>query len=76
MIGRNSWTRSSFCSSRRCRCLPVVIDMIFDLTRDIVLSIFEFADATAETTHQFGNFLTTKQQQYYKYYQNNMRTTE
>jgi len=40
--------------------------MIFDLTRDIVLGIFEFADATTETTHQFRNLFTTEQQEHYK----------
>jgi len=50
--------------------------VIFDLTRDIVLSVFEFTDAATETTHQLGDLLTTEQQQHYKYYQNDMRTTE
>src|SRR6185437_3402467 len=64
-------SRRRFCSSVRARIgrtrrLPVVIDMIFDLTGDVVLGILELTDAAAEPTHQFGNLLTTEQQEHYE----------
>ena len=60
MIGR------SLSGIRRGRSLFLFVDVIFDLTLNVILGIFEFADTASKTTHQFGNFLATKQQKHYE----------
>jgi hypothetical protein len=74
MIGRRRYFRCSL--TRWTRSLFVFVYVIFDLTLNIVLGIFEFANATAETTHQFRNFPTTEQQEHYECYEYNVRTAE
>ena len=47
--------------TRRCGGLLILIHMIFDLPLHIVLRIFELANASSQTTHQFRDLFTTKQ---------------
>ena len=50
--------------------------MIFNLLLYIVLRIFELADTSSQTTHQFGDLFATKQKKHYKCDEYDMRPTE
>ncbi len=50
--------------------------LIFCLPLYVVFRIFELADTSAQTTHQFGDLLTTKQKKHHKRDEYSMQRTE